>query len=242
MLLRSYLALQAKGGCCKRVRRNLVRRLLAAYGLLLRRSLRITQHTHPATQELIDRRKPFLLCTWHGRCLLAEMSSRHVCPAHVAIVQSLHADGLAYAGYLQSFGYETIFGSAGRGTIGMLRGVLRSVARRKIVVITPDGPVGPRMRVKKGLTKMAGIAKVPLVPVAASGSWVWILPSWDRLALPFPFSRAHVSYDAPLFPPKRTDPQALADFDAKLEKRMNALVQSLDRRFGLPAVLPAPKP
>jgi lysophospholipid acyltransferase (LPLAT)-like uncharacterized protein len=58
--------------------------------------------------------------------------------------------------------------------------------------ITPDGPKGPRHVCKKGVVALAQQAQVPIRPITYSVQERWVIPSWDRMIVPRPFSRGVV--------------------------------------------------
>jgi hypothetical protein len=57
------------------------------------------------------------------------------------------------------------------------------------VVITPDGPRGPRRKAALGVAQLAALSGVPVLPCAAQIRPRWVLNSWDRMVLPLPFGR-----------------------------------------------------
>src|SRR3546814_11680450 len=63
------------------------------------------------------------------------------------------------------------------------------------VVITPDGPKGPRMRFKAGAVKAAQMTGAPLVALTGSARPRKRFGSWDRLCLPLPFARGIIHLD-----------------------------------------------
>jgi len=64
----------------------------------------------------------------------------------------------------------------------------------EIVVITPDGPRGPRYEVKPGIV-MAGVqTNAAIIPFTWSSTSFWQLKSWDKLMFPKPFSTIVVTF------------------------------------------------
>jgi len=61
--------------------------------------------------------------------------------------------------------------------------------KRTLLVITPDGPRGPRYVIKPGISMAAKIACAPIMPLSWSASNFWQLRTWDKLIIPKPFSR-----------------------------------------------------
>lgn len=68
----------------------------------------------------------------------------------------------------------------------------------EIMVVTPDGPRGPRYQVKAGAVIAAKEAEAAIIPVSWSSSRFFQFKSWDKLMLPKPFSKIIVAFGDPL--------------------------------------------
>jgi lysophospholipid acyltransferase (LPLAT)-like uncharacterized protein len=53
------------------------------------------------------------------------------------------------------------------------------------LVVTPDGPNGPRQRAKMGVIQLARASKLPIISLAFSCSKK-LFASWDRFMVPYP--------------------------------------------------------
>jgi lysophospholipid acyltransferase (LPLAT)-like uncharacterized protein len=58
------------------------------------------------------------------------------------------------------------------------------------LIITPDGPRGPRRQLEKGAIFLAARLHIPIVCMGFAFDRPWRLSSWDQFAIPRPFSRA----------------------------------------------------
>ncbi len=77
------------------------------------------------------------------------------------------------------------------------------------MIITPDGPQGPRYVLQPGIVTVAQLGGVPIVPIACSGAQMLEARSWDRLKLPRPFSRIAIYVGNPIWiDRKEKDPEA----------------------------------
>lgn len=79
-----------------------------------------------------------------------------------------------------------------------LRQACRCLERGEALLITPDGPRGPRRHVKAGALYACHKTGGLLVPVGFSSSRHTTLGSWDRFCLPWPLSRVRFSYHEPI--------------------------------------------
>jgi lysophospholipid acyltransferase (LPLAT)-like uncharacterized protein len=155
-------------------------------------------------------------------------------PAHagerMACVVSQSKDGEILARVLESFGFLTVRGSSSRGGMRALIAAKRVMDEQGIgVILTVDGPRGPRHKVKPGAIFLANHAGSPIVPVRALMRRAKIFHrAWDKFQLPWPFSRCTIIYGAPVFLPDPGDDsgdmQRQRDY---LEQIMNALGNNL---------------
>jgi hypothetical protein len=58
------------------------------------------------------------------------------------------------------------------------------------MAITPDGPRGPRRQLAQGPIFLASRLGLPIVPMGLGYDRPWRTPTWDKFAVPRPFSRA----------------------------------------------------
>ncbi len=173
-------------------------------GLYLDMTLRSTRWTIEGSAHLA----PFLaggavlVAVWHERLPVVPALWAPARRAHpgrgVAALASRHRDGRLIAGVLARFGVRALYGSSGRIKKGVLRdaggaagtrGVLAALAAGDAVVLTPDGPRGPRRMAAPGVAQMAALSGAPVLPVAGAVRHRLVLRSWDRMMLPLPFGR-----------------------------------------------------
>ncbi len=137
----------------------------------------------PLMQGHTDR---FIYSFWHETLLMPAWQYRRT-PTDVLI--SDHADGEMIAQATQRLGMGVIRGSGTRGAVKAVRQILGQGKTRN-VVFTPDGPRGPRRVVEPTMIRLAGRTALPIVPVGFAFHRCKRLRSWDRFALPHPFTRA----------------------------------------------------
>lgn len=171
----------------KRARRKLgvwvVPRLGAPLFGLLARTWRVTR----VERERFDRlERGFIIAMWHGRMLLGVREMRG---EHLHVLVSMSGDGDVSEALLEQFGYTVVRGSRSRGGARALREMLEILGSGGVVVITPDGPRGPRHSLNPGLAWMAKATGYPVLPLGLAVDRAWRLKSWDRFAIPKPFAR-----------------------------------------------------
>lgn len=141
-----------------------------------------------------------VLMLWHDRlALMAPIGWR--CAPHLAYAAFVSAsrDGRLITEICESYPNCRVITVSHDGRHHALRTLIQQLRTRKeVLLMTPDGPRGPRHKVKAGLALAARTADVPVVPFTWSASRFWQLGSWDRLILPKPFSKVVVQFGQPI--------------------------------------------
>ena len=136
----------------------------------------------------------FLYCFWHEHILVpASQYARK----DIQVLTSKHADGQMIARAIRALGFATVAGSSTRGGAEAVKEMLRQ-GETCHLAITPDGPRGPRREVQAGVGYLALKSNLPVVAFGVAYSNCWRFKSWDRFALPKPFSRAILVTGKPL--------------------------------------------
>jgi lysophospholipid acyltransferase (LPLAT)-like uncharacterized protein len=183
------------------------------------RSLRIRQvvaceEANPFSEQC---REAFIYAVWHDQLLTALFAGRH--RRTVALV-SKHQDGSYLATALRMLGIGAVRGSSSRDGANAMRELLR-LPPGKNVVITPDGPRGPRRKVKSGLIYLGARTGRPVVPTAFVCSSCWMVRGgWSDLMIPKPFSKLYAVAGPPLIISDSLDRSAA---DRQLQEAMDQL-------------------
>jgi lysophospholipid acyltransferase (LPLAT)-like uncharacterized protein len=116
---------------------------------------------------------------------------------HVLVSRS--GDGDVSQELLRGFGYEVIRGSSSRGGARALRDMLAVLDAGSVLIITPDGPRGPRHSMNQGLAWMARATGYPVIPCGLVCDRAWRSKSWDRFTIPKLRARVVFVYGAPIW-------------------------------------------
>lgn len=138
-----------------------------------------------------DPREGSLFAIWHGRMLMGLPTHRD---RGLTVLVSPSDDGSLVSALLRRFGYAVVRGSSNKGgarALRELKGLIEVGAR---VVITPDGPRGPRHSMNSGLGWMARITGAPVIPCGLACDRAWHLSSWDQFTIPKLGARIVVVY------------------------------------------------
>jgi lysophospholipid acyltransferase (LPLAT)-like uncharacterized protein len=108
-----------------------------------------------------------IIAFWHGRQLMMPLTYRGT-EAHILISQ--HRDGELIHRIVSRFGFRSVRGSTTRGGATALRDLIRLGRSGVDLVITPDGPKGPRHVAQPGVVQLAQATGLPIVPLTFSCS------------------------------------------------------------------------
>jgi lysophospholipid acyltransferase (LPLAT)-like uncharacterized protein len=172
-----------------------------------------------------DRGTPCFMVIWHGRLLPAGYYHRG--RGMVGLI-SRSEDGEYIARVLRRWGYDAVRGSSSRGGMPALREIVRLARSGRTIAITPDGPRGPRQKLKPGVLAAARATGLPMVPVAAGADRAWWFESWDRFLVPKPFARIRVAYGSPFEVPRDAGPEEIEAIGRRLEAELNRLLEVVD--------------
>jgi lysophospholipid acyltransferase (LPLAT)-like uncharacterized protein len=169
-----------------------------------------------------------IACFWHGRLLAMPFAYRGS-GTHAKVLISRHADGEFIARIIHYFGLGTVRGSYRKASVSSIKEMLHELKKGTTIVITPDGPKGPRYAVKPGIIELARLAGKPIVPVTCSASKKKVFASWDRFILPYPFSKVLFVWGDPVSIPRGIERSGIETLRLKLEKTLVSLTEDADR-------------
>lgn len=174
-------------GRVKNVTRAVAKMIVPPLGYLL---MRFYWHTSPIIFEVegtIPESQCVVVC-WHGELLLSPQAYRYVHPKQVSSgIISRHFDGDIIANVLRYFAIKPLKGSSSKGAKQVLLEAFRALKKGDDLLVTPDGPRGPRHHISDGAVALARKASIPILTVNYTTPSYWQLKSWDRFVIPKPF-------------------------------------------------------
>jgi len=127
--------------------------------------------------------------TWHGELLVAPLVYRKLRKTQkTSAIIAQHHDGDLIAKVLHFLNISALRGSSRRGAKSVLINAIKALKSGHSVMITPDGPKGPRYSMSDGAIALALRAKLPLMVVNYQPTHYWQVPSWDKFLIPKPFT------------------------------------------------------
>ncbi len=143
------------------------------------------------------------------------------------ILISDHRDGELITRVVRRLGFGVIRGSTTRGGARALREMTHRIDQGHLCV-TPDGPRGPRRHVHQGLAYLSSKTGLPIVGAGMAFKNPWRARSWDRFAVPRPFSAAACVVPEPLLVPPDADRETVESCRAEVERRMLAATEEAE--------------
>ena len=203
-------------------------------GVYLRFALRTTRWTLVGGEALgaYLLGGPAIFAFWHERLpmmpalwtlAVRRRGEEGVARGRMHVLVSRHQDGRLIGSVMTGFGLDLVHGSSAKGTAQKggaagMRALVGVLGAGDQVVITPDGPRGPRRTVARGVAQLAALAGAPVVPCAAQSVRRRELPTWDRMLLPLPFGRGVLVCLAPIVVPREGWAESLPGIAAALDE------------------------
>jgi lysophospholipid acyltransferase (LPLAT)-like uncharacterized protein len=129
---------------------------------LLGQTMRWSVQGAENVEQIYGKGKQVIIAFWHGQQLMMPLAYRGK-NAHILISQ--HRDGELICEIVKRFGFGAVRGSSTRGGGIALRQLIRLGRSGADLVVTPDGPKGPRHVVQKGVIQLAQATGLPIVPL-----------------------------------------------------------------------------
>lgn len=127
----------------------------------------------------------------------------------IAILISHSFDGEMIARTVERLGFVAVRGSSTRGGVGGLLGMAEAYRAGHICAFTADGPKGPRRVAKAGVTQLAALSGAGWIGCFhAEPERAWRLRSWDRFAIPKPFTTVRFGWAEHVVSPELSEVQA----------------------------------
>ena len=132
---------------------------------MLRRTMTWRTEGSEHVNRLFAEEKRVILAFWHAQQLMMPLAIPGL-EAHVLISQ--HRDGELIRRIVARFGLDAVRGSSTRGGAEAFRQLIRLGRSGGNLVLTPDGPKGPRQVVKVGVVQLARATGLPIIVAVTS--------------------------------------------------------------------------
>lgn len=140
-----------------------------------------------------------------------------------AVMVSASRDGEYIAEVARCIGHVPLRGSSNRFGTKALRAMIKAVGQGHNAGIVADGSQGPARKAQGGCILLAAKTGSPIIPLVWAANRYIAFRSWDRTAIPLPFSTIAVHYGHPLTIPEKINGQKLEEYRQQLEQQLNNL-------------------
>ncbi len=193
---------------------------LVMFAAVLCRTLRINYKNKNVFNELEEKKSNYVLTFWHGSMLIPWYV--HKRQDLVALI-SKSKDGDLLSNLLKYWDYTVVRGSSTEGGEIALGILIDYAKNNKSIVVTPDGPKGPRHKLKAGAVITAKKSGIPLILMAVGFKNKKHLSSWDKFEVPMLFSETKIIYSDPIYVDKNLN----YDETSKVIKRCEEVLNDL---------------
>ena len=193
---------------------------------LISRSIRWEYFEQSKKSNIYNNKHKYIFCCWHNRLFLGP----HLLPRNRVInaLQSSHSDGMITSLAFQYLGMNVILGSSKKGGMQAFRKMVKRLQLGESIAITPDGPKGPKEKVKEGVIKLAQMTDTPIIPLVWATKKFKIINSWDNFVLPYPFSKGMYSFGKPIYIEKKINISKFELERKNLENEIKRLTKILE--------------
>ena len=170
-----------------------------------------------------------IFCFWHGKLVLPYFAYRNL---GISILISEHRDGEIIARMVEYNGYRPVRGSSTRGGARGVKELLKVARRGGIIAVTPDGPRGPKRRLKEGVVFLAQMTGAPLYSMGVGYSKYRQLRDWSGMQIPKLFAHAVTVFGKEIRVPRRINREESEGYRLAIENdlnRCNALAERIAR-------------
>lgn len=212
--------------------------IIAAYMVLVKYTTRWEFEREDISAPVIGNGKGLIALTWHSRFLMLNSAWKKKWQLpHVLISRS--RDGQIVAHTSHFLGLKTIRGSARKkaqkdtkGGAKASRDIIGALEQGGCIVVTPDGPRGPRQRLGDGPLRLAKLTGAPILPCTFSVKNRIQFKSWDRFVWPLPFGKGKIIWGTPVHIPGNISEKKLDSLRLEIENEMNLYLVKADTSLG----------
>lgn len=181
-----------------------------------------------------------IFISWHSRVVMLPFFWRKFVNKKLYALVSPHQDGQLIANFLKFYGIDTVAGSTNQNATQSALEIMRLLKEKESICISPDGPIGPRMHMKKSPIYFASKSGTPIVFVSFSTSRAKLVEkAWDKTMIALPFGHGVFMASNPIYIPEDINDEQMEEYRLKLEEIANKISFACDIMAGRTPVAPA---
>lgn len=188
---------------------------------IIGRFTRVISLREEVISKLKHQQQNYIIACWHQNVFFCTWLLRH--RAINNLISQSH-DGELITRVMLKYGFSASRGSSSEGGAMALRQMVKHLKGTDPAAITPDGPRGPKFKVKPGAVALAKLSGLPLIPYHYEACQQFVFDkSWDGHKIPKPFTWIVTSWGDPIHIPKNL---AVEDMPAFCDKVSEALMNN----------------
>ncbi len=182
----------------QKIKYNLIKKIVRFFILATIKTCKIIISGEDEIKKLKKNNIPIIHIFWHRHVFFTIYKFKNT-GAQPLI--SLSKDGELVSNVAEEFGMNPVRGSSSKGGARAFLEFINSVKNNKSeILITADGPKGPREKIKHGTILLAKKTNSVIVPISWYASRVKVFEkSWDKFLIPLPFSKIYFSFGNPFY-------------------------------------------
>lgn len=166
------------------------------------------------------------------QCIAAIWHNRVFVPCHIyrycikgktpiSMLTSASKDGTMLATIAKHYGMRAVRGSSSRRGVAGFLDMVKEIKDGCCMVITPDGPKGPRYKCRGGIVRLASMTGLPIIPVNIQYESYWrVNRAWDGFVIPKPFSKVTLVWGKRILVPADITDEQQAEYCRLIEEKM----------------------
>ena len=164
--------------------------------------------------KLISPNTGTIFALWHEHLISGILGLKNFQP--IAVVSS-SKDGDLIAHTMEKIGFGIARGSSTRGGAQALLKTIKGLKNNRTIVLTVDGPKGPRNISKPGALSLSKKTNAPIIPLTPVTTRPLIFKkSWDQCKFPLPFSKIIVRFGDIIQVPPESKTEAIQKYQKEL--------------------------
>ena len=161
---------------------------------------------------------------WHNRLFFFPAIMPASSRKRTAAVVSASRDGQYIADLISMFGIRSLRGSSSRRGVNALLDSVKVMREENLnVVFTPDGPRGPKYKMKPGPVMLASLTGAPVCPLSINASKYWSVKSWDGFQIPKPGAKLTIVMRGPFTIPEKLSGEELERYTRDIEAKLREI-------------------
>lgn len=148
-------------------------------------------------KDYFNSNKPSIVINFHNQLILAYLFL-HPIGKRFCTLSSPHRDSMIFAKLSKKAGVKVIIGTSNKNPVSAAKQIIQNLKSGRNVLITPDGPKGPKYNINSNLIGISFLSKAPIIPMHLSISKYKQLNNWDNLIIPLPFGKLLVNIGNPI--------------------------------------------